>query len=244
MQEYNFNYLDYKKRLKNPIKFNFVFITLILILLLGTCVFFNQNRQGFSTYYFVEVGEYSTFSQANKTASEVTLKSGAGFVYFDKSYHVLAGFYLTQESAKTVSKNIANEYPNTKIFTLSAAKFNNKKTYSKTENSTIKNVIENNQNTINSIYQLSLSLDKNELSFNSAITQILALKDDFVCSQKLFEDTFKNEKIYFNTNKKLNEICNSLTRLTKSTEQELKQKIKYELINITITHTLILNEIC
>lgn len=244
MQEYNFNYLDYKKRLKKPIKFNFVFITLVLILLLGTCVFLNQNKQSFSTYYFVEVGEYSTFFQANKTAIELSQKSGAGFVYFDKSYHVLAGFYLTQESAKSVSKNIANEYPNAKIFTLSAAKFSNKKTYSKTENFTLKNMIENNKNLINSIYQLSLSLDKNELSFNSAITKILALKDDFVCSQKLFEDSFKNEKIYFNTNKKLNEICNSLTRLTKSTEQELKQKIKYELINITITHTLILNEIC
>lgn len=244
IQQNNEYYFRYKKRQKKPIKISIAFLSLCLIFLLGICVFINQKNQEFCTYYFVEIDTFATFSQANKSAIELTNKSGAGYVFFDKNYHVFAGVYLTEESAKTVSKNILNDYPNAKIFAISTAKFKNKNQYSKNENLTLKNTISSIQNLIKSLYQISISFDKNEENFKTAITKISTLKDTFCLQQSKFDECFKNEKIYFNTNKKLDEICNALTRLSNCSEQDLKQKIKYELVNIAITSSMIFNELC
>ena len=258
MQENNFNYEEYtktiqqnneyyfryKKRQKKPIKISIAFLSLCLIFLLGICVFINQNNKEFCTYYFVEIDTFATFSQANKSAIELTNKSGAGYVFFDKNYHVFAGVYLTEESAKTVSKNILNDYPNAKIFAISTAKFKNKNQYSKNENLALKNTISSIQNLVKSLYQISISFDKNEENFKTTKTKISTLKDTFCLQQSKFDECFENEKIYFNTNKKLDEIFNALTRLSNCSEQDLKQKIKYELVNIAITSSMIFNELC
>ena len=243
MQEYVFDYSTYKKRLEKPINFGFSILSLVIIFLLGICVFLKQNKTEYIEYYFVEIGQFKTFSQANKMANELSSKSGAGFVFFDDCYHVLAGFYNNQENAKTVSSNISEEYQGAKIFSISATKFKAKRDFTSTQNKSLRSMLEYNDELITELYNLSINIEKNTETFNAAILKVKNLKEEHTSNFKQFKANFNGKNEQLNLKKKLNEIQNSLSHLTNCNEQDIKQKIKYELINIVVLQCNILNEI-
>lgn len=243
MQEYIFDYKDYKKRIKKPIKFNITLTTILIIILLGLCVFLSQPKVRTTNFYFVEIGKFQTFSQANKMATEISLKNGAGFVYFDNNYHVLAGFYPDKNSAEKVSKNISNEYPKSTVFCLSATQFYQNKSFSKNKNDLIQNLCDVLTNIETSLYEISILLDTNNNSYKTIKTKLNSLLDIYSSNFANLKNEIKTDTNNINILKKALEINNSLSRITEANEQSLPQKIKYETINIVVNHAMILDEI-
>lgn len=242
MQEYVFDYATYKKKIKKPFNFSFSLTIVVCILLLGLAFFLNQKRTDLE-FYFVQVGEFENFSHANVLANEISSQNGAGFVYFDGSYHVLAGFYLNKTDAENVAKNISTNYPSAKTFSITQQKFAYNKNYNKAQNEMFYNMFESLFEMENDLYNLSVLVDTNAINQTKASTKITSLIDIFASIADNFSTQFKDDYSMINERKALKEIESSLNRLKGATEQELQQKLKYELINIVINHTKLLNNL-
>ncbi len=249
MQEYVFDYTSYKNKIKNSSsnilsaspkqreKFGFVFVSILIIFLLATVVLIKQKSVKKQSFYFVQIGEFGSFSQANKQANQAMQLGGAGYVYFDNNYHTLVGFYLSYEDAEKVSKNINSDFPNAKVFEISTQKFS-KRAHPK---------IVNNLNTTLSkltqeLYQLSIDFDTNK-NFKNTHLKLSNLTDNFNSDFDSFKKEFGDDTSNLNCKKKLNNINQSLSRICQAEEAELPQKMRYELINIVVNYTMFLNEI-
>lgn len=244
MQDYVFDYNEYKKRTKKPVEFNFSLTIFFVIILLGLCVFLNQPKLTQIEYNFVEIGQFATYSQASKTAQNLSAQNGAGFVYFDNCYHVFAGFYTTKTDAEKVAKNIVEFYPNAVATTISATQFKTKKSLSKSQNLATKNLINITENTINTLSKLSIDIDSNNISSINIGLKLEQIKDNFSSALKSFNTAFDgNKNNRFDIVKYFTEIENSLTNIKATASQDLPQKIKYELINIVVNHIRFLQAI-
>lgn len=242
MQEYVFDYTSYKKKLKKPVNFSFSLTIVVCILLLGLTFFLNQKRTDLQ-FYFVQVGEFENFSNANVLANEIVSQNGAGFVYFDGCYHVLAGFYLNNLDAENVAKNISPNYPNTKVFSITQQKFVYNKNYNKTQNEMFLKMFETLSEIEKDLYNLSVLVDTNAINQTKASTKITSMIDIFATVSTDFSTHFRDDYSMINEKKAIKEIETSLNRLKGTTEQELPQKLKYELIDIVINHTKLLNNL-
>lgn len=244
MDEYVFDYNEYKKRTKNTIKFSFSLTIFFVIILVGLCAFLGQSKVSYNEYNFVEIGQFATYSQASKTAQNLAEQTGAGFVYFDNCYHVFAGFYTSKNDAENVSKNIEEFYPNAAVTTISATKFMPHKSYTKTQNTAIEKLIETTENCIETLSKLSIEIDKNNISKLNLDIKVEQVKDDFSAAYSSFKNCFNKQLTgRFDIVNSLNQINNSLSTLTTTSIQTLQQTIKYELINVVINHTRFLNSI-
>ena len=249
MQEYVFDYASYKNKIKNSSlnihsvrtnqteKFGFIFVIFLIIFLLATVVLIKQKSVKKQSFYFVQIGEFGSFLQANKQANQAMQLGGAGYIYFDNNFHTLVGFYLSYDDAEKVSKNIIDDFPNAKVFEISTQKFS-KRSQPK---------ITNNLNTILSnltqdLYQLSVDFDTNK-NFKNTHLKLSNLTDNFNSNFDQFKKEYGDDTSKLNCKKKLNNISQSLSRICEAEEAELPQKMKYELINIVVNYTMFLNEI-
>lgn len=242
MDEYVFDYYEYKKRIKNPIKFSLSLTVFFVIILVGLCAFLNQPKVSLIEYNFVEVGQFATYTQASKTAQNLAAQTGAGFIYFDNCYHVFAGFYTCQSDAEKVAKNIVEFYPNATATTISACKFKQQRQYTKTQNLAIQNMIEATENCIETLSKLSVEIDTSTTLKPNLNLKLGQIKDDFSSVLSSFKSNFNQQLTgRFDISNSLSQIQNSLTNIISAAPQGLQQSIKYELINIVVNQARFLN---
>ncbi|MBQ8615163.1 MAG: hypothetical protein IJ415_01180 [Clostridia bacterium] len=170
----------------------------------------------------------------SQTISE---SGGAGYIYFDGKYHVLASFYSNLDDAESVAENLINEYPNTQVLTIECKHFYSLKNLTDDQNSAIKNLIDSTKKIILQLEDLSIKFDTKEMNFNEANVHIKKYSDEFA---SILDGLFKN----FKTNSKFNtakeyaqEIQKTLTNLSNSDEQNFSTTLRYSIVDIAITLT-------
>lgn len=243
MPEYIFNFNEYKKKIKKSTNFNWVFTIVFIIFLLGLNVFFKTNFTPNYNFYFVEIDCVKSFSKANKIANELCIKNGAGFIYFDNNYHVLAGFYKDETSAKTVAENIANEFKNAKIFSISVSKSATKNAKFNKGKNQIDSLISTLFEIENSLYETSILVETENTNFKTINTKLITLYDKYLKVFDDFKSAFAENNSAYNILKKAKTIQTSLFDLTQTAQHELAQKLRYETVNIAVNHSMILNEL-
>lgn len=234
-KEYQFSAKEYHKKIYGK-SFGLPFAALIfiIIILVGVAFLF-KPKQKFEYFYFVEINEFLTFADANALANEIQTKNGAGYIYFDGSYHVLANFYLTSEDAETVVDNLKTEYSTAKILKLQQKKFVESKNLTSAQNDCTKALIKQAEESIKSVYNNILQFDKNEI--NEA-----QLKTNFISIASSFENVYGDFISAFSANSKFNKakdyalkINDALNNLKDVTAKEnFNSKMKFEMINFAI----------
>ena len=63
-----------------------------------------------NSFYAVEVDSFATYDEANKFATTIQQKGGAGYITYNKEYKVLSSLYVTYNDAKAVADNIKQDY--------------------------------------------------------------------------------------------------------------------------------------
>lgn len=243
MPEYIFNFNEYKKKIKKSTNFNWVFTIVFIIFLLGLNVFFKTNFTPNYDFYFVEIDCVKSFSKANKIANELCIKNGAGYIYFDNNYHVLAGFYKDEASAKTVAENISNEFQNAKIFSISVSKSATKNAKFNKAKNQINSLLSTLFEIENSLYETSILIETENTNFKTINTKLITLYDKYFNVFDDLKSSFAEDNSAYNILKKAKTIQTSLLNLTQIDQQELAQKLRYETVNIAVNHTMILNEL-
>lgn len=234
MSEYTFNYYQYKKQINKNKPYNFTLIFLVIVLLLGICVFLRPKREQFSELYFVQSGEFQTYQQALNHSQEIASMGGAGYVYFENNYHVIAGFYSNHEDAKSVAEKLKNEYKASRIFSLKTKHFRKQKDLNSKQNESVENYVNQSQNIILKLEMLTNKYFEKSISFNELSIHFKNIKKDFEESYEKFNSTFKTNSKHNLTKEFAFEMLNSIGRILNISEEEPYSKLRYEIVNLVI----------
>ncbi len=243
MDEYQFSYEDYKKRVRNH-GLSVYIIGFFIILLIGAAVLLwpkeveNKNK---TSYYFVEIDNFLVYKDANALAGTIQKELGAGYIYFDSSYHVFAAFYPDENSATAVADNLLSDYPSARVFKIDCNVFSSHNNLTENQNEAVKNTILKNDEIINKIYENILNFDKNEININ-------ILKQNFTnfCSDynKIYENlksSFTKNSKYYKAVENILNINNSLASFNNYVDNNELHKLKYNLIKIVVEHCAFVN---
>ncbi len=231
---YTFNYYQYKQRISKKQNFGFCLLALCVIILLGGIIAINQFEKPTEQLYFVEVQSFTTYSSASILSNQIKKENGAGFVYFDGTYHVLASFYPNSETAETVAKNLTSTYANAKMFSvdINASVYN--KNLTRQQNNITADLCLTTQNIINGLYENSIAFDKQEINFNQLKTTLTDYSSVYNSVYNDFIDEYKNNKDYQKIKENFEKIKKSMQNLTFCDVQDMNFLIKYETINISL----------
>ncbi len=236
---YVFDYYQYRRKINKKSSFSFVIIFLLIIVLLGAAVFLTSNSsQGYDEFYFVEINSFSTYAKAQALAAEIQQAGGAGYIYYNGKYRVLACFYPTEDDAKSVKENLLADYPSCAVFSLESSKFSGKSDLTDSQNALISDMIDENAALINSLYKAVIAYDSASLSLSVLKVNLESLKSDFEKAYSQFLSSFSTAKSLLSARSKLASISESIDDLiaASSNSQELSYKLKYYLVKIVVNH--------
>ncbi len=234
MQEFQFDIKEYKKKIASsnsrsvPL-FVYVFFCVIL---LGVVYFLKPNTNKTNKFYFVEINNFLNYNAANELSIKMQEKGGAGYIYFDGKYHVLASFYPNESNAETVCKNLKTDYPTATVFCLDYKEKINLEYLSENQKNTTKTLIENCKNCVDEIYGNILSFDKCEIDKQQLILNFKSIEIRFNDCSNDFMQAFNADSKFNKAKTYLNEMELSIKNLT---NENLKPyMLKYEQIKFTI----------
>ena len=234
MSGYIFNYSHYKKQINTKNHFNFSVILIVIILLLGACVLLRPQRTKFLEFYFIETGKFQTYQQALNHSQEMIFNGGAGYIYFDKNYHVLVSFYSNYDDAESVLKKIKNDYPSATIFTIKSKHFFKQKNLTNAQNKSIENFANTSKELVLKLDLLSAKFFTKTISFGELKTHIKNMQKEFNIVYENFINSFNNVSKHNLTKKYAVNMFNTFEKLVKFSEHEMCYQLRYEIINLVI----------
>ena len=234
MTDYIFNYDQYKKTINKKNGFNFSVMFIVIILLLGLCVFLYPKQTNTLNFYFVEIDNFQTYNKANSLANEIKNSGGAGYVYFDGTYHVLASFYSNYKSAEKVVNNLKSDYKNATVFNIETYKFTDKKKLNSSQNKSIKNFLDTTHTMILNLEKLNTNFDKKSLQIEELKIHIKNNQEEFNnVYSSLIEDLKNNSKFNF-IKEYLVQMKNSLSNLSNLENNTASSTLRYETVKLVI----------
>lgn len=234
MQEFEFNYKEYKKRISNKFSGKSIVVYIFICIILMGAVFFlkpkakNKNCK----LYFVEINCFLNYSQANELANEIRNKGGAGYIYFDEKYHVFANLYLTEQDANSVCNNLKAEYPTIKTFSIEFNKNVNYNNLNSNQAHALKNFVEVGQNCILEIYNNILSFDKAEIDQTKLILNFKQTETKFLTCCNDFNSAFNSNSKFNKAKTYVADLTTCLKNLT--SENNSAWNFKFEMIKFGI----------
>lgn len=236
---YTFNFKEYKSHIKSNSKFSFLFIFLTIIILLSACVFLRPKKSNLHEYYFVEIDNFQTYQNALNLSQTIKQSSGAGYIYFDGVYHVLASFYSKHDSAEKVVDNLKSEFKNVKVFTIKSKKFFKSSSLNNKQNACVKNYLEKLNEIIFHLDNICINFETKISSHKKSIVDAKNLMEQYNEIYNDFISNFKTNSKHNITKKYAKEICTSFTTITSCSEQDFSCVIRNETINIVVLKTQI-----
>lgn len=175
------------KQRRKGAKFWFVLIlslALVLAIVLFAVFKKSTNRDKFSKKAFlVVVGKYDFVSDAKDMADNVEVAGGAGFIWVDDSFWVVAFAYPTKEMAENIEKQLSGSKWRCEIEEIKLKK--PKK--SRLSNSQWR-AVEGLWDCMNNLFEIALALDRKEISAANAYKQISKQRKDIAFLEKKMGD--------------------------------------------------------
>ncbi len=238
----NYSYSSPYYKQKNKKQISITILIFLIIILLAVAVFLIERKEKKTYFYFLQANEFVNYKDATNLASEIQARQGAGYIYYDGTYHVLISYYSTKEEAESVLENVKSEYSNASVFDISASTFRENTNYTDEENKEIKNMILTNEGLIERTYTQVLSYDKNEISINILQTNTKKILDEYEKKFENFKNKLKNNKKYAIFLKKTTKIHENYKNLYEYTKNEFQPyQLKYELASIVNYHVSFLS---
>lgn len=241
MTLYKFDYKQYKKNLNKKNNFFFTICIIIIISLISLLTFLKPKDSKNYLFYFVEINSFETYSQALSLSTEIKEKGGAGYIFLQNRYRVLACFYSTKKEAQNVVSNLKTEYKTACVFALNSS---TKKTLTFLQNKQhcTEKIIQTVNHFTATLSKLSISIDKLELTSTKIKTTLHNISVDF---NNLYSDFLKNYKTdskYNVAKKHLANIKSTLENLNNiATENNFNYMFKYYIIDIVINFSSFIN---
>ena len=242
MQNYYFDYYQYKKKINSHKTAGFSLIIFFIIILTGIAMLVYPKSKTYTVVYFVEINTFLNYKDASTLANEISALGGAGYVYYDGKYHVLASYYPDEEDATTVSENLLTDYPTAKVYAIKIDKVSLSNELSSSQQDCIKDQINANEKLINSLYNTIIQYDSNSISDSEVNIMLSNIKTDFDNNRDSFLEQFKIDSKFNLAKKYLSKISQYVEQFGEmKDEQNISSKLKYYLIDIVINHSSFLS---
>lgn len=238
---YNFDYSQYKKKISTKNNGVVPLLCIVIILLLGLAYFLSAKNTSTKDFYFVEIANFESYKQANSLALDTSNSQGAGFVYFDGSYHVLASFYQTEQQAQSVVENLKENYPNSCIFALKTTKHLKTKTLSQKQSSYLNEFISVSEKQLNSLADFCINYDKKTLNYSKICLNVKEMHSILTNFKNNLENLFKNNKFKTAEEYSLN-LCDTLKTISNLKENSsFSAGLKFQTIKFAVNYFYFLN---
>ena len=229
----SFNFKEYKKRLHVK-KFPSFLILIFAIILLAFFAFYlyPTNTQK-HTFYFVSISSFSTHSKASNFASEIKNLGGAGYVFFEKNYNVLACCFTNKKEAENVVENLKTTYKNASVINIEINKNFNTLSLSNLQKNCIENLLNLGVDTVKNLSKISIEFDSKNITLPKLKYHITTINNNFEKEYENFKTLFKTNSKFNAAKEHLNNINKNLKTLASySSEQELNENFKFLIIDI------------
>ncbi len=232
------SYYKYSSQTKTG---GFVIIIVALTLLFGAALFLMQKKDEYTNLYFVEMGVFSNYNDAQKLSTTIKQQAGAGYIYFDTSYHVLANFYFNKSDAEKVCENLIPHHPSAKVFTLSIKKLKYNKITSKNQQCLV-DFYDSCNDVLSSLSKANIRYDNNTDSLRVYATNLGLILEKLSPSINDMKTNFKEHK-YSSLLTYANNINENLNNFDDENYIIDKQKMRYSTIDIAINFYNFFNEL-
>ena len=241
MNNYVFNYDQYKKTINKKNKTSFLLLFFIVIILLGLCIFIYPKKSNTIEFYFVEIDNFQTFKEANNLSLKINESGGAGYVYFDGKYRVLASFYSNYDNAKKVADNLKNDYTNATVFTMETNNFHNIINLNSHQNNSIKNLLETTYKTILQLEDLIINYELKNISNNELNLHIKNHQTEFDEVYNDFINNFNNLSKYNLAKDYLVKMQQCFKNISTIENQNISSNLRYETVKLVILRSQFLS---
>lgn len=153
-------------------------IVFIFLLCISACVMICALAQGGKyiefkeqNFYFLQMGEFASVTDAAPKVLEVQGAGGAGYVYNASTSKVMASVYSNQEDAASVCIRLNSSGQNVMVFAISAPRLKINAQKTSELNLEVITALNYPSKMFNSLYNTILQLDKKEISSKLAILQ-------------------------------------------------------------------------
>jgi len=236
MSNYTFNYSQYKKSINTKSNFSFTIIFVIIILLLGACVFIAPRKEKTLELYFVEIAQFQTFKLALNFSQKVCLESNSEYIYFDGNYHVLTNFYSDYNKAEKATNRLKTNYPKSNILTLTLKPYSHQPNLTKDQNLSIENFTLSCETLYLNLEQILCNHEKEKSSLARTQEMLKNLHENFTHAYNDFLSHFKTNSKYNLAKDYAHKMLTSAHTLQSADSENLLKIMQYELINFTILY--------
>lgn len=192
----------------------------------------DKVKVGKTTYYGLNMGQYTDQADAKMTANVVSQAGGAGYVWgVDEEYIVLGAVYLNQSDCEKVINNLSENYKaSIHKITLKKCKFTIEN-ISKKEQITIRKNVEFCSEVFENLYQISMEYDTGNISNIAVSARANSLKSKVVSAKNqisLLNYTYNNVNLtqIYSTLTAIENVLDLLTNQMLTTENNLNL-VKY-----------------
>lgn len=251
-KEYKVYEIDKKKG-----KFGVVFVICGLLLAISICnvlgyLFFSNGINIVSgrdastgNFYAVEVDSFDKYDEAYAFAQELQKKGGAGYITYNKKYKVLTSLYLTNSDAKKVAENLEQDYPNARVYELVLEDVSIPTDLDEQQSKTLTNSLAVAKSNISSMTNIYLSLDKGDISEQTAKTTLYTLSTDLISERTSIQTAFhsKDTAIYLKYGMYYDDLISSIKQIEKIDllGSEFSQIVKYQQIKLAFLYISMCN---
>lgn len=233
MTDYVFNYVQYKKKL-NKGNNNFLIIFLVIILLLGCIVFLKPIKLKTNKIYFIQADEFQTYHNSKIFSDNVIKNGDAGYIYFNKNYHVLISFHSKKSEAESKLKDDKLQYKKASVFSLELKEFSNQKKFNKSQNNAIKNFISQTEKILFKLEDSYQSLLSKNIDLKSFSSHMQNNKRNFVNVYNKLLKSFNSDPSLNLAKKHAYKMMESISNLSSNLEEISLYLINYEVINFVL----------
>lgn len=223
-----------EKKTFSVIKLIVIILAISLAVTLIYIIFFKDASYSCESksYYMLVVGTYDNDSVARDAAEQIRQRGGGGYILNDEGYSVIASVYLNRSDALAVANRYGWQVRNTpKVklkFEMSQKTLSQKAAF----------FCAYPEKVIEELYNIAISMDKNEISVDSAAKAIETLKGEL---QRYINDLKKYENSFSGKYQSIFNVYDTICKTLQDINDLSSSKLKYGLIEITCVYESFVN---
>lgn len=185
--------------------------------------------------FALSIGKYNSKDEADEVANVAGSWGAGGYVvHLDNSYYVIGSIYSTKDDSEKVRESLQLTNYNTETIELNFNKLNFKiESLAKSDKMKIKECLDFLREIYNRIYDVSIKIDKSEITNVAGSSFLNTLK-----SEVKIQNMNLNKLNLSYSNEKLYKLCNTLTQVEDSLDSCVNQLLENSYINRAIKYTM------
>ncbi len=209
------------------------FVVVVALIVIGVVLWFSRSSGKLVTpareYWFVSMGEYGDLAEASSRAETVVASGGAGYIYGQTSYKVVAACYADKSDADKVSERLGAGGEHVSVFSVACAEIAVEKP--KKNADVLKNMLKRPQELFDALYDISVKTDTKEITETAA--KYAVLKMSVKCSDYASESAKIGSVADTYLSVLLTSLALSLDNLAYA-QKDFPQSIKYALCEFAV----------